>query len=310
LKQRVEVAELTLFADALVRAVPLILTGLAVALAFRGGVLNLGAEGQLLVGAATSAAVSIQWGENYGVLALFFALAAGAVAGAVWAAIAAELRRRFHVLEIISTIMLNFVAIHLIAFLVHGPMQEPTHVYPQSESIAPGARLPVIVPGTRLHGGVIIAIILAMILFWILRKTAAGFRIRATGAGPRAAASAGLIDVSWLSWKVFVCSGAIAGLAGAIEVNGVTFALYENISPGYGYTAIAVALIAALNPLGVVASGIFFGALETGTLALQRDFAIPSSVASIVEALLILAVLTIASFRSGSSMFTRRARIA
>jgi simple sugar transport system permease protein len=111
-----------------------------------------------------------------------------------------------------------------------------------------------------------------------------------------------MIDARRLSWRVFLCSGAIAGLAGACEVNGVTFALYENISPGYGYTAIAVALIAGLNPLGIVASGIFFGSLETGALALQREFAIPSSTASVVEALMILAALVIAGYR-GRSFF-------
>ena len=299
-------AELTLLADALVRAIPLILTGLAVAFAFRGGVLNLGAEGQLLVGAAASSAISIKLAPLSGITVILFALAGGTIAGALWAAIAAELKRRFHVLEIISTIMLNFIAIHLVAFLVRGPLQEPTHIYPQTETIPVNARLPVIIPGTRLHAGLIVTLILAGSLYWIFRYTAAGFRMRVTGAGPRAAESAGMVDVSWLSWKVFLWSGAIAGLAGAIEVNGVTFALYENISPGYGYTAIAVALIAALNPLGVIVSGIFFGILETGALALQRDFAIPSSIASMTEALLILAVLTVASIRGRPMLFARR----
>ncbi len=299
-------ADPTLFADALVRAIPLMLTGLAVALAFRGGVINLGAEGQLLVGAAASAAISLKLEPTFGAAVILFALIGGTIAGAIWAAIAAELKRRFHVLEIISTIMLNFIAIHLVSFLVRGPLQEPTHIYPQTESIPANAQLPVIIPSTRLHAGLILALILAGFLYWFFRYTAAGFRIRAIGTGPRAARIAGMINVSWLSWKVFVWSGAIAGLAGAIEVNGVTFALYENISPGYGYTAIAVALIAALNPVGVIVSGVFFGLLETGALALQRDFAIPSSIASMTEALLILAVLATASIRGKPMMFAQR----
>jgi simple sugar transport system permease protein len=303
-------AELTLFTDALVRAIPLILTGLAVAFAFRGGVLNLGAEGQLLVGAAASAAVSITCASVFGPAILFFALTAGVIAGAAWAAIAAELKRRFHVLEIISTIMLNFIAIHLVSFLVRGPLQEPTHIYPQTVSLSANARLPIIIPGTRLHAGLILAVVLACILYWIFRYTAVGFRIRVTGTGPRAAESAGRINVEYLSWKVFLISGAIAGLAGAIEVNGVTFALYENISPGYGYTAIAVALIASLNPLAVVLSGVFFGVLETGALALQRDFAIPSSIASMTEAFLILVTIAIASIRGRPMIFSQKERTA
>jgi simple sugar transport system permease protein len=218
----------------------------------------------------------------------------------LWAAIAAELRRRYRVLEIISTIMLNFIALNLVSFLVHGPLQEPTHIYPQTQSIEEGSRLPVILPGTRLHAGILIAVAVAIVLYWIFRETAVGFRIKAAGAGPRAAETAGMVNVTMLSWKVFLWSGAIAGLAGAIEVNGVTFALYENISPGYGYTAIAVALIAGLNPLAVVGSGFFFGLLETGASALQRDYSIPSSIAGMTEALLILATLTFASLRRRS----------
>jgi ABC-type uncharacterized transport system permease subunit len=301
---------LTLFADALVRSVPLILAGLSVALSFRAGVFNLGAEGQLIVGAVASAAISIRLEPVLGAFVIVFALAGGALAGAFWAAIAAELKRRLHVLEIISTIMLNFIAIYLVSYLVHGPLQEPTGIYPQTVSIATDARLPIIIPRTRLHAGLLIAIVLAAILFWVFQRTAIGFRIRVLGAGARAAQSAGKIDVARLTWKVFLASGAIAGLAGAIEVNGVTFALYENISPGYGYTAIAVALIAGLNPLGVIASGVFFGVLETTALSLQRDFGIPSSTASMVEALLILATLAIASVRGRALIFTTKERAA
>lgn len=289
--------DLSLIADTLVRATPLIIAGLAVALAFRGGVFNIGAEGQLLVGAIAGTTVALWTGETLGSAAPVMALLAATTAGAIWAAIAAELRRRFHVLEIISTIMLNFIAIHLVSFLVRGPLQEPQRIYPQTQSIIEAARLPLILPGTRLHSGLAVAVVLALIVAWVFRSTAVGFRIRAVGIAPRAAASAGRIDVGRTSYAVFLLSGGLAGLAGGVEVTGVTFALYENISPGYGYTAIAVALIAGLNPLGVIASGIFFGALETGAIALQREIAIPFSVASVAEAALVLAVLAVASLR-------------
>jgi simple sugar transport system permease protein len=290
-------AELALLADALVRATPLILAGLAVALAFKGGVFNIGAEGQLLVGAAASIATALALRGSPGPVALITALVAGSIAGALWAAIAAELRRRFHVLEIISTIMLNFIAIHLVSYLVRGPLQEPTRIFPQTEALEPGARLPIVLPGTRLHLGFVIAVVIAIALAWFFRRTASGFRIRAVGASPHAAWNAGGIGVERTSFLVFVASGALAGLAGGIEASGVTFALYENLSPGYGYTAIAVALIAGLNPSGVIASGVFFGVLQTGALALQREFAVPSSLASVAEALLILAVLAVAAWR-------------
>lgn len=293
-------AELGLLADALVRATPLMLAGLAVVLAFKGGVFNIGAEGQLLAGAAVSTAVSLAWGPALGWLSVIVAAAAGAGAGALWAAVAAELKRRFHVLEIISTIMLNFIAIHLVSFLVRGPLQEPTKIYPQTESIPASAQLPLLIPGTRLHLGFAVAVGAAVLLTWYFSRTESGFRVRATGASPGAARSTGGIRVERTEFLVFLMSGALAGLAGSIEVSGVTFALYENISPGYGYTAIAVALIAALNPIGVIASAIFFGILETGAIALQRELAIPASLASVAEAALILGVLAVAAWRGRS----------
>lgn len=300
-------AEFVLLADALVRATPLIIAGLAVAFAFRGGVFNIGAEGQLLVGAVAATAVTLATNDMLGRFSVFLALVAGAVAGAAWAWIAAELKRRFHVLEIISTIMLNFIAIHLVSYLVRGPLQEPTRIYPQTTTFTEAGRLPLLLPGTRLHLGFALAIALAVLLGWIFRRTAFGFRVRATGASPSAARTAGMVDTDQTSLIVFLISGALAGMAGSVEVSGVTFALYENLSPGYGYTAIAVALIAGLNPLGIIASGIFFGVLETGASALQREFAVPSSIASVVEATLILAALTIAALH-GRRLLSQPAR--
>jgi simple sugar transport system permease protein len=288
---------LVLITDALVRATPLMITGLAVALAFRGGVFNIGAEGQLIVGAIASTAVTLGLQSALGHFVLIPALAAGALAGAAWAAIAAELKRRFNVLEIISTIMLNFIAIHSLSLLVRGPLQEPTRIYPQTETILATSRLPHLIPGTRLHIGFGVAVLIACLMSWFFRKTAAGFRVRAMGASPSAARAAGRVDVGRLAFLVFLGSGALSGIAGSIEVSGVTFALYENLSPGYGYTAIAVALIAGLNPVAIIVSSIFFGALETGAIALQREFAVPSALASVVESLLILAVLAFAAVR-------------
>lgn len=288
--------QLVVFADILVRATPLILAGLAVVVAFRAGVLNIGADGQLLAGATAAAAVGVTLEGTLGVLALPTALVCGAVAGGIWASIAAVLRAKFGVLEVISTIMLNFVAMYGVSYLVRGPLQEPTHIYPQTSTIADVAQLPRLLTGTRLHIGFLLAVALAVIIWWIVRNTAAGFRLRAVGANPFAARSAGRIDVGRVTMRAFVVSGTLAGLAGAVEVCGVTYSLYENLSPGYGYTAIAVALLAALNPLGILATGILFATLEAGASALQRNAGIPASLASVLEASTILLVIAVERF--------------
>lgn len=291
----------SLLVDVLLHAIPLIIAGLAVAIAFRAGIWNIGADGQLIAGAAAAAWVGVSAPSGIGWLALPIALAAGAVAGGIWAMIAAWLKSRFDVLEVISTIMLNFIATYAVSYLVRGPLQEPTHVYPQTNTIVKGARMPDLIPGSQLHWGLVIAIVLAVGTWWFVERSASGFRIRASGASPPAARSAGLIDVTRVTTIAFIASGAIAGLAGAIQVSGVTLALYENISPGYGYTAIAVALLAGLNPLGVIGTGILFGALETAAGAMQRGAGIPATTASVIEALVILGVIAIAQLRTRST---------
>jgi ABC-type uncharacterized transport system permease subunit len=288
----------------LVRATPLMLTGCAVALAFRAGVLNIGAEGQLLLGATGAMTVALLLPHG-GVLATIIALAAGALAGALWAGIAAVLRNRFGVLEVISTIMLNFVALYLVSYLVRGPLQEPTHAYPQTLPIADAVKLPRIPGAGRLHAGIVIAVLLLLFTGWALRRTAAGFRVLAVGENPGAAAVAGLIDTRSVIFRVMLGSGALAGLAGAIEVLGVTYALYEDLSPGYGYTAIAVALLAALDPWWAILSALGFAALEAGAGAMQRDAGVPSTLASMVESLLILAIVSL----QGRRWFAIRRRI-
>lgn len=291
-------SELAFVLDSLVHATPLLITGLAVAIAFRAGVWNIGADGQFIAGATAAAWVGVTAPAGIGWLALPLAICAGAIAGAIWASIAAWLRSKFGVLEVISTIMLNFIAAYGASYLVRGPLQEPTHVFPQTESIVTGARMPALIPGTRLHWGFILAIALAILAWWVMKYTAVGFRIKASGMNPFAARSAGQIDVPKVTMAAFVLSGAVAGIAGAVEVSGVTLALYENISPGYGYTAIAVALLAGLNPLGVIGTGILFGGLEAAASTMQRNAGIPATTASVIEAAVILIVIAIAQVRT------------
>ena len=279
----------------LVRSIPLILAGLAVAIAFRAGVWNIGAEGQLLTGAAAAAAIALAIGEGMGSIGVLAALIGGTISGGLWAAIAAILRRKRGVLEVISTIMLNFIALSFVGYLVRGPLQEPTGIYPQSSTLPDVMQLPMV--AGRLHLGILPALALPIIVWAAMRWTAGGFRLRVAGANPRAAAIAGRVDVPAVTMKAFIASGAIAGLAGAIEVTGVTFALYESLSPGYGYVAIAVALLARLHPIGVIGAGVLFGALEAGGAAMQRDAAVPSVLVTTVAAVLILGIVTVSALR-------------
>jgi simple sugar transport system permease protein len=281
----------------LVRATPLLLLGLSVATAFRAGILNIGAEGQLLAGAMAAAAVGLAASEWPRALAVAAMLVAGILAGAGWAFIAAALRRWFGVLEVISTIMLNFLALHLVSWLVRGPLQEPTRTNPQSATLPDVAHWPTLIPGHRLHLGFLLGLGLAVALWVMWRHTAVGFRLRAVGLGARAAASAGRIAVDHTVMGAFLLSGAIAGLAGASEVGGVTWGLYDGISPGYGYTAIAVALLARLDPRAVVPSAVFFGALEAGAAAMQRDAGVPAVVVQVIVAVVVLTVVAVDEWR-------------
>ncbi|MEO8560474.1 MAG: ABC transporter permease [bacterium] len=283
----------------LVRAIPLMLTGCAVAVAFRAGVFNIGAEGQFLSGAAAATALVlvVPTLRLPAPLLVATALLVAMLAGAAWAGIAAVLRARFGVLEVISTIMLNFVALSAVSYLVRGPLQEPTRVYPQSSTIVEALHLPRIPGAGRLHVGLVLAVLITGSAGWLFRHTASGFRLIAVGESPSAAASAGRIDVSATTTRAFMTSGALAGLAGGVEVLGITFALYDNISPGYGYTAIAVALLAGLDPWRVMFTAVLFGALEAGAGAMQRDAGVPSSLVSVIEALLILAVVVAQAVR-------------
>lgn len=277
----------------LVRSVPLILTGLAVAFAFRAGVWNIGAEGQLYAGAIAAVWIGVEAAALPALLLVPTVLAAAFLAGALWALVPTLMRLKLGVGEVITTILMNFVGIYLAAYMVHGPLQESRGVFPQTEPVADAARLPMLVPGTRLHWGFAVAVVLVGLLAVVVRYTRFGFQLRAVGASREAAAVAGKIDTRRVLLIAFLGSGAIAGLAGGVEITGVTQALYEDLSPGWGYTAIAVALLAGLNPGGVVVTGILFGALQAGAGAMQRDAGIPAAWVDVVEALVILAVLAI-----------------
>jgi simple sugar transport system permease protein len=278
------------------KATPLLLSGLAVALCFRCGVWNIGAEGQLLAGALSATAVATRLLEGApAAVALPAVVFAGAVGGSLVGAVAGALRAGRGVSEVISTIMLNFVAIQLVALAVHGPLQEAAGAYPKSDPFPAVAMLPSF---GRLHLGIALALALALTTQILVFRTAVGFRMRAVGLSPRAARFAGIPPERYALFTLALAGG-IAGLAGAFEVAGVTGQLYEGISPGHGYTAIAVALLARLHPLAVIPSAFFFGGLEAGAGAMQREAGVPAVVTQIVQgiAILLSAAFAFAGFR-------------
>jgi simple sugar transport system permease protein len=274
----------------LVRAVPLIVIGLGICLAFRAGAFNIGAEGQFYAGAIAATWVGLHvagWSPPAAIAAVLLGATA---AGAAWVLLPVWLSLRFGVLEVISTLLLNFVAESLVSWMVTGPLQEAKRIYPQSDPIADAARLPLL-PGTRLHLGFLLAVVLTLALWWVLARTLWGFQLLAAGTGPRAARVMGRMSVPRIAALALLASGMSAGLAGGLEVSGVTYALFQNLSPGYGFTGIAVALLARLRPLGVLATGILFGALEAGAGAMQRDAGVPAVAVYLVEAVVIIVIL-------------------
>jgi general nucleoside transport system permease protein len=269
-----------------VKTCPLLLTGLAIAISFQAGVWNIGAEGQLLMGALTMAALGSHGATLPAWLDLTADLAAAALAGAVWGGIAGQLKLRRGVNEVISTIMLNFVALGLISYLVQGPLMEAGGRYPQTDAILPGLWMPRLAAAHRVHLGLPLALLIAVGMQFLLYRTVAGYEMRAAGLNPQAARLAG-IDVDRRLLLALMLSGALAGLAGAVEVSAVTHRLYERFSPGWGFTAIAVGLLGRLSPVGVVVAAVFFGALDAGSNAMQRVAGVSSVLVAVIQATVI-----------------------
>lgn len=280
------------WSEVAVKTCPLLLTGLAIAISFQAGVWNIGVEGQLLVGALAMAALGTHDLPLPAPVTLGMYLIAAASAGALWAGIAAVLKLRRNVNEVISTIMLNFVALGLIGYLVQGPLMEAAGRYPQTEAIAPALWMPRLMVGHRAHLGLLVALLLAAGMHILLYRGVAGYEMRAAGLNPSAARLAG-IDVDGRLLLALILSGALGGLAGGVEVSAVTHRLYEHFSPGWGFTAIAVGLLGRLSPAGVVVAALFFGALDAGSNAMQRAAGVSSVLVAIIQAIVILSLVAL-----------------
>jgi simple sugar transport system permease protein len=276
--------------DVLIKAAPLIFTGLAVALCCRLKAWNIGAEGQFVFGAVGVALAGLRLFPGGGAWLLPACLAGGAALGALWAAIPALLKTRCGVNEILSTLLLNYVAVIFMEHLYFGPWRDPAGFgFPGTAELPEAAWLP-LWPGTRLHLGLALALACAVLLWLALERTRFGFQCRVLGQNPEAARYAGF-NVDRLTLTAFLFSGALAGLAGACEVLGVQHRLQEGLASGVGFDGVIVAFLARLHPLGVPAAALFLAAILVGGDQLQTALGLPGAVVRILEAALLFGVL-------------------
>lgn len=275
----------------IVKALPRLLSALGIALALRAGLWNIGAEGQIYVGgiAATAAAL---FGPDLGFpLVPLLAMAAAALAGAGWAAVPGVLRAKRGISEVISSLMLVYIGIQLTNYLVEGPWLVPGSTFAESREIASHEKLPIIWSGTLLNAGAIVALLSVVLAWFLMSRSTFGLHLDAIGGNERAAHVAG-VRVSTTIVLAMAVSGAFAGLAGSVEVLGVRGRLVEGFSPGYGFEAIAIALLGRLHPIGVLGAALLFGALDAGSAGLQTAArGVPASIAQIAEGLAVVYVV-------------------
>ena len=277
------------------RAVPLILTGLAATVAFKARLFNIGAEGQLYAGALAAVAVGgMHGGTGFDApiwLLFVLMMLAAAIAGALLLLGPALLKARLGVDEVVTTLLLNFIMLLFVSAMLDGPMKDPAAMgWPQSVALQGDLELSKLVEQTRVHTGLLWAAALAWALWALLKYTVLGFDIRAVGANAKAAAFAG-VPVTRTVVLVALLSGALAGLAGAIEVAGRTSYVTLDMSPGYGYTGIVIAMLAALNPLGVLASAVFVAGVLVGADTTSRAVGVPTYIADVIVAASLISVL-------------------
>ena len=272
-------------AETLVQTTALLFPALGVAIAFRAGLFNIGAEGQLVLGGLAAGTIGAALALP-GWLAIPLLLVAGASAGGAWGAIAGILRAKFAANEVITTLMLNVVASLLAAFLVGGPLKSPAATASETAILPQSSWLPALVPDTRLTLAFPLAIAAAFALRWLLDRTIFGYELRATGEAPDAARRAGIAQAATIV-RALALSGAIAGLGGATIVLGILHRFNVALSPGYGFIAIAVALVGDCDPLAILLASFAFGILQNGALAMQAAAGVPRDVVAVVEGLIV-----------------------
>ena len=278
-------------AETLVKATPLMIMALGTSIAFKSQLWNIGGDGQFTLGAIFAMTVALNFSALPNMLLLPLSFVAAFLGGALWGGSAGVFRAKFNANEVITTLMLNYVAVHLLSWVVRGPLIDPKgHGFPQTPLLAEALRLPILLSGTRLHFGIIIGvlIILAGYLFW---RSTLGFRIRLMGEGHHVARYSG-VEISPTIVLIMVISAGLAGVAGWTEVFGIHYRLMDDITAGYGSLAIVVALLGNLNPLGIGISSFFFAALIVGGSTMQRMVGVPFSLVSVIQGLVIIFVIS------------------
>lgn len=278
------------FAKIFVKACPLILTGLGCAVAYRTGFFNIGAEGQFYVGAMATTIVALNWNALPGIPRIIAALVVGFLAGGVWALLAAICKAKFNISEIIVTIMMNYIAINFLGYAVRSFLMDPEGNVPQSAKIDKSVQLGNLIPATRFHVGILIAIVCVIVVWFFLEKTTMGYELKAVGLNKRGSACNGISVMKNIVLSAFL-SGGLAAAAGGIEVLAIQKKLLEGISSNCGYTAVLVALVAFNNPLGVLFVAIFYAAMQVGAGSMQRQLGVPSAIVNILIGLVVVLIL-------------------
>jgi simple sugar transport system permease protein len=276
--------------ETFVKASPLIFTGLAVAFAFRAKFWNIGAEGQLLAGATLGAAVGIYFTGVPAFLLLPLVMVAGFAAGGAWATIPALLKTKLKVDDVVSTLLLNYVMVHVMGFLLFGPMQQPGSSWPRSPSILEAAEYPILLARSRFHLGIPLAFLAVLVVWFINSKTVFGYRSKAVGVNINAAHFGGINTTSVIV-KTAIISGGLAGLAGVGEVCAIQFNLLMDLSPGYGYTGIVIAMLSHLHPVGVLLSSFFLAIIDVGSQTMSRMTGVPTYISGVIEATSLIIML-------------------
>ena len=277
--------------ELIVKATPLVLIGVGLAIGFRANVWNIGAEGQLTMGAIFGGGVGIYFHDNESFLLLPAMILAGTIGGMTWAAIPAWFKTRFNANEILTSLMLTYVALLLLSYLVHGPWRDPEGFnFPESRMFPDAGTMPVLLEGSRLHLGALFALAVVAAGWVLLSRAIIGFQLRVVGAAPAAARYVGF-SANAIVWFCLLLSGGLAGLAGLSEVSGPVGQLVPSISPGYGFTAIIVAFLGRLHPLGVLLAGLVMALTYLGGETAQIEIGLPQAVTGLFQGILLFFLL-------------------
>jgi ABC-type uncharacterized transport system permease subunit len=293
------------FLETFVKASPLVLTGLAVAFAFRAKFWNIGAEGQLLAGALAATVLGVHLGAVPAALVLPTIIFAGFLAGGIWASIPALLKTKLKVDDVVSTLLLNYVMLHIMGALLFGPLQQPGSSWPRSSAIIEAACYPILLTRSRFHLGILISLAAVWVVWFINKKTIFGYRSKAVGINIRAAHFGGINTTSVILWTALV-SGGLAGLAGVGELCALQYRLIMDISPGYGYSGIVIAMLGNLHPVGVLFSAFFFSVIIVGAQTMSRMTGVPTYIAEVIQGMALMVMLIFLLFTEYKIRVTRR----